>query len=182
MAASAAPSDANRKLARAHIIEALKLVSSREAGSFLVVESRRSAARADEILAKLTLAGDLDKPDIERVSGPPLSTEEAAKRLAVSAETIRTRIAKNGLVGYRAVFDSTKICLPPWQFDPKSGAIHSWVAELLRAFGGNGWGILDFVTVARESLGGANYLSLLERGKPDDVATVLAAARRTNAT
>ena len=173
-------SPTDRRRARELIGEALKLVPPQVAADFLVAATRRSATRADKIIAKLELQGDLDKLEIERLSGTPLSTEQVAERLKVTAETVRSRIAKNALIGYRAAYDRTKLCLPPWQFDAR-GHVRQWVIALLKAFGANGWGLVDFVTVARAPLDGRNYLALLESGEPAQIAQVLAAAQRTDA-
>ncbi len=59
--------------------------------------------------------------------------------------------------------------------------MRQWVIALLKAFGANGWGLVDFVTVARAPLDGRNYLALLESGEPAQIAQVLAAAQRTDA-
>lgn len=143
----------------------------------LLTDQVRAANRTDQLLAALTLRGDLEKPTIQARSGPSLSTEEAGKRLGVSSETIRSRITKNALVGYEAPGDRTRLRLPLWQFDAKGG-VHAWVPRLLAAFGSNGWSLLDFVTVPRTPLEGGDYLHLLRNGHVDEVT---AAAMRSNA-
>ena len=177
----------SRKRARALIANALKLVPMDVVLDELA-DQARLGHRADKLLATLALRGDQDKLLIEDRSGPAIGTEEAGRRLGVTAETVRTRIARNLLVGYAAPADRTKIRLPLWQFT--SDGVHPWVVPLLAAFGGNGWGLLDFVTVPRHledtadanDKGGAgpaesNYLHRLLTGHVDEV---IAAASRSN--
>ena len=142
----------------------------------LLTDQVRTANRAEPLVAALTLQGDLEKPKIQERSGPSLSTEEAGKLLGVSSETVRSRIAKKSLVGYAAPGDRTRVRVPRWQFDG-SGGVHAWVPGLVAAFGGSGWGLLDFVTVPRSTLDGGNYLHLLLNGRADEV---IAAALRSN--
>ena len=171
----------SRKRARALIANALKLVPMDVVLDELA-DQARAEHRADKLLATLALRGDQDKLLIEDRSGPSVGTEEAGARLGVTAETVRTRIARNLLVGYAAPADRTKIRLPLWQFT--SDGVHPWLAPLLAAFGSNGWGLLDFVTVPRQ-LGDAtgagpaesNYLHRLLSGRAEEV---IAAAARSN--
>ena len=63
------------------------------------------------------------------------------------------------------------------------GALHEWVAPLLEAFGENGWGLLDFLTVPRHGFVADVKLdgeSLLQRIQAGDVQFALEAARRSN--
>jgi hypothetical protein len=131
------------------------------------------------MLEVATLRGEKAKPVIESRSGASDSTEQAGKRLKKTAETVRNRIEQNRLVAYRAIGDRTRIRLPVWQFDTEHG-VHSWVAPLILAYGTNGWGLLDFVTAPRSSLGGAPYLHRLLGGQESEIAEVIEAARRTN--
>jgi hypothetical protein len=50
---------------------------------------------------------------------------------------------------------------------------------VIAAYGHNGWGLLDFLTVPRENLQGLSYLSLTERGE-DGIREVIEAAGRSN--
>jgi hypothetical protein len=169
----------SRKRARALIANALKLVPMDVVLDELA-DQARAGHRAAELLATLALRGDQDKLFIEDRSGPSIGTEEAGARLGVTAETVRTRIARNLLVGYAAATDRTKIRLPSWQFTGEG--VHAWVAPLLAAFGANGWALLDFVTVPRrlgeaEGPAESNHLHRLLGGHADEV---IAAAARSN--
>lgn len=141
---------------------------------FVRLKQRIVKESGRDILEYLSLKGDQAKPRIEHDSGPSLSTEEAARVIGRSSETVRGYIKKNLLAGYTAANDQTKLRLPAWQFD--GSEVHEWVPRLIEALGENGWPLLDFVTVERVSLG-KRYLDLLREG---EVEPVIAAARRAN--
>jgi hypothetical protein len=126
--------------------------------------------------------GDLAKPFIEARSGHAISSSAAAERLKVSDETIRTRIKKNKLIGYYATGENRKLRLPEWQFSgPKT--IHVWVQPLIEAFGGNGWALIDFVTIPRTGMVADTEFkeeSLLQRIQAGDIDVAITAAQRAN--
>lgn len=141
-------------------------------------EAALAARRPDAMLAVATIRGKRTKPRIEERSGPSEGTEETGKRLGKSSETIRGWIERGKLVAYRTEADQTRIRLPLWQFD--EGGVRGWVRPLIEAYGDNGWGLVDFVTVPRPELAGVPYLHRLLAGRDADIATVIAAAKRTN--
>lgn len=141
-----------------------------------MTERARELNHAEAMLEMLELRGERAKPLIERRSGAALSTDEAGRLLGKSAETVRTWIAQDKLVGYHAAGDRTRIRLPLWQFRADQ-RVHEWVQPLVAAFGSNGWAVLEFVTAPRVELGGVSYLNWLLNGRDADV---IAAARRTN--
>jgi hypothetical protein len=176
---SLSPSAATRSLTREDnlIRSVLDMVSPQSVLDVLVGYVRR-ANDADQLLATLALRGELAKPVIEARSGPAWSTEEVGRRLGRHPETIRNHVAANKLVGYRAMNDRTRLCLPVWQFHQgRETTTQPWVPDLLSAFGGNGWALLDFVTAPRTDLDGSHYLSLL---LADRAGEVMAAAKRSN--
>jgi len=128
-----------------------------------------------DVLTVRALKGERAKPEIDRRSGPSWSTEQAAKRLKKSSETIRNYIAADKIVAYSAPGDRTRLRLPVWQFDDRD--VHEWVPSLIGAFGSNGWGLVDFVTVPRTDLNGSHFLHLLQSGRAEEV---IAAARRSH--
>ena len=146
-----------------------------------VVRHVRKANDADQMLSAISLRGERAKPSIQLRSGPAWSTEEVARRLEKTAQTVRNDIAAHKLIGYRALNDGTRLELPVWQFqhDRRATTVHPWVPELLQAFGTNGWALIDFVTVPRTHLSGGHYLASLLGGQ---VAEVIAAAKRANPT
>lgn len=121
--------------------------------------------------------GDLAKPLVEARSGQPYTTEEAAERLQMTGQTVRNRVEKGELIAYPAR-SGKGFRLPRWQFT-SDGAIKPWVPPLLAAYGHNGWGLVDFLTVPRDHLDGMNYLTLTERGA-DGIRDLLEAASRSN--
>lgn len=130
------------------------------------------------------LEGDQAKPLIEKRSGPPLSSKEVGDLLNVSDETVRARWRQNGLIGYEAL-RGKGLRFPMWQFEEgvrqrftKARLVHSWVPGLIEAYGHNGWGLVDFLTVPRSDHNGMSYHALLRtEGGP---AQVIEAARRAN--
>jgi hypothetical protein len=92
-------------------------------------------------------------------------------------------VERGELIAYADTSGKARIRLPQWQFSsPKT--LHPWVGELVSAFGGNGWPLLDFLTTERRTGKGAGrpargktYLALLLAGDTD---LVLEAARRAN--
>lgn len=121
--------------------------------------------------------GDLAKPLIEARSGQPYTTEEAAERLEMTGQTVRNRIEKGDLIAYPARAGKG-FRLPRWQIT-SDGKIKPWVAPLLAAYGHNGWGLVDFLTVPRDHLDGMNYLTLTERGE-EGIRDLLESASRSN--
>lgn len=136
-----------------------------------VLQERPEAAGSWELAA---LEGDAAKPIIEARSGHALTTDEVAKRLQVSTQTVRNMVDRLDVISYPVV-QGRGWSYPLWQFAPRG--LHDWVKPLLHAYGNNGWGLIDFLTVPRTSLDGDTYLSQLKAG---DIEPVLAAARRTN--
>lgn len=127
-----------------------------------------------------TLEGEIAKPMIEVRSGIAHSTDAVADLLSVSDETVRNMLKRDELIAYPALRGKGNR-FPAWQFDTstRTARVHPWVKEILAAYGHNGWGLLDFLTVPRIPDGGLNYLSKFQRGA-EGVAEVIAAARRSN--
>ncbi len=170
----AADSERYRDLVRS-LLDVVPLADALAVVSEAVQEANDAAA----MLQVAALEGEQAKPLIESRSGASYGTEEAGEHLGKTAETVRSWIEQGRVVAYRAVGDRTRIRVPVWQFAAEGG-IHAWVAPLVQAFGANGWGLVDFVTVPRTSRGGAPYLHALLGGRPSEIAEVLDAARRTN--
>jgi len=122
------------------------------------------------------LRGKIALPVIAAASGPALSTATAADRLGRSSETVRNMIERGELIGFRSHDDQTKFQLPLWQFTSRGGA-QPWVADLVKAYGANGWPLINFLVAPRTNLDGATYLHLLQNGSSADV---VKAAKRTN--
>jgi hypothetical protein len=141
-------------------------------------EKALEANQAEPMLAVAALRGERAKPRIEARSGLSESTAETGKRLRKSSETIRNWIDRGALIAYRAADDPTRLRLPLWQFD--GGSVRPWVAPLIEAYGDNGWGLVDFVTVPRAALGGAPYLHGLLSGRHAQLEATLKAARRAD--
>lgn len=124
------------------------------------------------------LKGEAVKPMIETRSGPSLSTGETAELLKRTTQTIRNMVERNELIAYPEIH-GRGWRFPRWQFT--HGAVHEWVAPLIEAYGHNGWGLLDFLTVPRiveeESF---TYLERLKSLRPEAIADVHAAACRSN--
>lgn len=160
-----------RQLARASHFPARRFL---DIASELVRREVEEPSTAWELSA---LWGDLAKPQIEGRSGEPYSTEEAAARLNVTGQTVRNRVESGELIAYPAR-TGKGLRLPRWQFVVGGGA-KPWVAPVIAAYGHNGWGLLDFLTVPRENLQGLSYLSLTERGE-DGIREVIEAAGRSN--
>ena len=143
----------------------------------LLREKVREGVTPEEGWEHAALRGEASKPVIEARSGAALSTAEAAERLEVTEQTIRNRVRSGELIQYPARRGRGWL-LPHWQFSGMApAAIQPWVQPLITAYGHNGWGLVDFLTVPRTDHHGATYLSLLQAGK---VGEVLAAARRAN--
>lgn len=128
--------------------------------------------KAREMLEVLTARGDLAKPGIELASGPWYNTSTVSCILHITPKTIREYIRNNEIIAYS---HKSRFRVPSWQL--YGSFIHMWVPQLIKVFGGNGWPLLDFITIARDTLDGNNYLDLLKKGQIDQV---LAAARRAN--
>jgi excisionase family DNA binding protein len=117
---------------------------------------------------------------IESRSGAPFTSEELARRLGVTSETVRNLLKRQRLIAYPARTGKGSR-FPKWQFRAAGTKleIEPWVEPLLEAYGHNGWGLLDFLTVPRDASQGLSYLALLQQGR-DGVDRVVAAARRSN--
>lgn len=136
-----------------------------------LLQERPEAAGSWELAA---LEGEASKRTIIDRSGYALTTEEVAQRLDVSPQTVRNMVERLDLISY-PVIQGRGWQFPVWQFSARG--VHSWVQPLLHAYSHNGWGLVDFLTVPRTTLGGDTYLSLL---KASNVDAVLVAARRAN--
>lgn len=124
------------------------------------------------------LEGDAVKPAIENRSGPSLSTVEAAEMLKRTTQTIRNMVERNELIAYPEIH-GRGWRFPRWEFT--HGTVHEWVAPILEAYGYNGWGLLDFLTVPRIVDGESfTYLERLKSLRPEAITDVREAARRSN--
>jgi hypothetical protein len=123
---------------------------------------------------KATHDGEKAKPRIEARSGSAIPAEEVRVRLAKPNCSVGALFEE--LICYPSV-DDQETRFPLWQFS--ADGVHQWVPQLLGAYGHNGWGLIDFLTVPRLTNNGRSYLQLLLE---DDKATplVLDAARRSN--
>lgn len=123
------------------------------------------------------IEGELAKRRIERLSGEFCCVKGAGEMLGVSTDRIRGMINQGDLIAYRAVHGD-EWRLPLWQFSTRAGRtdVYPWVRMIIQAYGGNGWGLLDFLCVPRV---GGSHLSRLQSAPPE-IDAVLAAARRTD--
>ncbi len=157
-----------------HLLRSVHMPVSR-----LVAIAREELVRAPESLAEWDVAdlqGDAAKPLIEHRSGPAYTTDELAGRRNVSGETIRKMTGRGELICYPAI-RGKGWRFPVWQFVGKNAHVAPWVPELIKAYGHNGWGLIDFITVPREN--GVAHLTALHQGE-DGVREVLSAAERSN--
>lgn len=157
-----------------HLLRSVHMPISR-----LVAIAREELEASPESLVEWDIAdlqGEAAKPLIEHRSGPALTTDELAERRNVSDETIRKMAGRGELICYPAL-RGKGWRFPAWQFAGKRGDIAPWVSELVKTYGHNGWGLIDFVTVPREN--GVSYLTLLHSGD-EGVREVLSAAERSN--
>jgi excisionase family DNA binding protein len=152
--------------AKALMRSLLALVSHEDAISVLR-EVTEENAEGELAMQLLELQGERAKPTIQVRSGPFISTAEAAKRLNCSAQHVRDLVERNELVGYPALGDRTRTVLPLWQFSGEK-TLHDWIADLIKAYGDNGWALVHFVIAPRADLGGDNYLHLLQTNRVDD--------------
>lgn len=133
---------------------------------------------------RLTTRGEVAKPLIESRSGPSISSAQASVRIGVSDETIRNMVKAGRLIGYSYRDESkVRLRLPEWQFLGPT-AVCPWVEPLIKAYGGNGWALIDFLTVPRRGTIADSLFSgesLLQRLQSGDIQTVLKAAQRANA-
>lgn len=144
------------------------------ADEFLSPSSVKSAVarRSDE--------GDKAKPLIENRSGPSFTSQELAARLKVTTQTVRDMEDRKELVAYTDFAANNRLRFPSWLVTAGSRLqTRPWIKPLIEAYGSNGWGLLDFMTVPRTSLNGLSYLASTERGK-DAIREVLEAAGRSN--
>lgn len=127
-----------------------------------------------------SLEGEAAKSLIEARAGPGISADGVANFLNVSDETVRNAYDRGELIAYTA-HRRDGLRFPGFQFDRNGRmvTVHPWVPKLIKAYGGNGWGLLDFLTVPREPTGGLSYLHLIQRGE-DGIDQVLAEARRSS--
>ena len=142
------------------------------------IEERNAAGAA--IWEFATMAGELAKPLIEARSGASLSIEEVAELLSVSKTDVQAMLQHDELIAYPSL-DGHHSRFPVWQFTAaiSPAKVHIWVAPLLAAYGPNGWGLIDFLTVPRITDNGLNYLNKI-LGEPKSVSEIIAAARRCN--
>lgn len=120
--------------------------------------------------------GEADKPQIEARSGPAYTETEVARLLGCSERDVRALVGTNGLIAYLPA--SGNRLYPAWQFSGAS--VCSWVHELIEKYGGNGWGLIDFLTVPRRRAGEVLSFAHLENLRSGRVAEVLEAAARSN--
>lgn len=124
------------------------------------------------------LEGDTVKPVIETRSGLSLSTGEAAEMLKRTTQTICNMVERNELIAYPEIH-GRGWRFPRWQF--AHGTVHEWVAPIIAAYGHNGWGLLDFLTVPRVVNGESfTYLERLKSPDPEAIDEARAAASRSN--
>ena len=126
------------------------------------------------------IRGEQSKPLIEARSGPAATTEDVAALLDCSDQHVRNLFQRGELIAYPAL-RGRGLRFPRWQLagQGKSLSPKSWVAPLTAAFKGNGWGLVDFLTVPREPLGGLSYLASVEGGH-EAIEAMLQAARQSN--
>jgi hypothetical protein len=126
--------------------------------------------------------GDKAKPLIEGRSGPSFSTDEVSERLQCSTQTVRNLKERGELLAYAGLHGNNGLRFPCWQFEAEGRRTRAkpWVPPLVAAYQGNGWGLLDFLTVPRESLQGLSYLASTERGQ-GAIGAMIEAAARSNA-
>lgn len=120
--------------------------------------------------------GEAAKPQIEARSGPAYTETAVAGLLGCSELNVRALAETNRLIVYRPATGERKY--PAWQFS--GTAVCSWVPDLIGKYGGNGWGLIDFLTVPRCRAGellSFTHLKYLQSGR---VAEVLEAAARSD--
>lgn len=110
---------------------------------------------------------------IGRRAGEFATTEEVAAACAVTAQTVRNHTEQGRFIAYEPPA-GRGLRFRLWQF-AAPGQPHAWVPEVVAAYGHNGLGLVDFLTVRRQS--GRTHLERLQAG---EIAPVLAAARRAN--
>ncbi|MDX2187835.1 MAG: helix-turn-helix domain-containing protein [Opitutaceae bacterium] len=112
--------------------------------------------------------------------GGSYSSEELARLLGVTSETVRNFLKRGRLIAHPALSGKGSR-FPKWQFEPQGKflAVVPWLEPLIAAYGHNGWGLVDLLTVPRDTAKGLSYLALLQQGEKG-VQTVLAAAKRSN--
>ncbi|WP_404420696.1 hypothetical protein [Nibricoccus sp. IMCC34717] len=162
-----------------HLVEASRFPMDRLVAIVRDVARRRVVATG-EAWAIAGALGDAAHPLIEARSGPAFTSEELARLLGVTSETVRNFLKRERLIAYPALTGKGSR-FPKWQFEPqgKSLAVLPWVEPLLASYGHNGWGVVDFLTVPREDAKGLSYLALLQQGEKG-LQAVLSAAKRSN--
>ena len=144
-------------------------------------EEQRDQWTAENAWAAASVEGDKAKPLIENRSGPSFTSEELAARLKVTTQTIRNMKERKELVAYTGFGAHNPLRFPSWQFVTAGSRLQTkqWIKPLLEAYGSNGWGLVDFMTVPRTPLNGLSYLASTERGE-DGIRDVIDAAGRSN--
>ena len=146
----------------------------------IAIEAIASRPPSASVWALSGVLGEQAKPLIEARSGSSYSTEEAAHHLKVSDETVRNQHRREELISYPAIRGKGHR-FPRWQFMADGDRLSTlpWVKPLITAYGHNGWGLVDFLTVPRDTENGLNYLAKLQSGA-SGVDDVILAAKRSN--
>ncbi|MDX2187827.1 MAG: hypothetical protein SFV32_12900 [Opitutaceae bacterium] len=162
-----------------HLVQASRFPVDRLVAIVRDVAARQDLA-PDTAWAIASAVGETAQPLIELRSGAPFTSEELAKGLGVTSETVRNLLKRQRVIAYPARTGKGSR-FPKWQFKASGRKleVEDWVEPLLKAYGHNGWGLLDFLTVPRDTEQGLSYLARLQQG-PEGVAKVLAAAKRSN--
>jgi hypothetical protein len=81
------------------------------------------------------------------------------------------------LISFRALRGKNQRRFPKWQFDSNRAA--TWLRPIIRAFGQNGWGLIEFLITPQAT---GTHLQSLLRGTTNEANRVLTAAERCKAT
>jgi hypothetical protein len=128
-----------------------------------------------EMWAKALESGESAKPLIEERSGPSMSITDVAWFLDVSEHAVYELLVQRELIAYPSLHDG-RSRFPSWQFSESLREAWPWVPTVICAYGGNGWGLIDFFTVPRLP-DGFSYINGLYCGKIT-VAEIISAAGR----
>ena len=134
------------------------------------------ASNLNDEWARALAGGEAAKPQIEARSGPAYTGTEVARLLNCPERDVRSMAEANKLIAYPTA-DGRRL-YPTWQFSCTS--VRSWVSDLIDKYGGNGWGLIDFLTVPRQRPGETNSSCHLERLAAGYTTEVLEAAARSN--
>lgn len=132
------------------------------------------ALSADDPLADARLRGLEARVQLLDAEGGTLSADQAAAQLGISREAVNQRRRSGKLLalstgrrGYR---------YPAWQFGEEG--VLPGLEQTLGSFGIEGqWGQAAFFLGGNARLDGERPLDLLRRGRPEDIAAVVEAAR-----